>query len=170
MAQSRLEAIHNHLGATAPAPTISIEESAEVPEIENTPEFPETRTIFPPLELEDHPIDDVRRLRVVVVGAGVSGITAAVLLPAKVPKVDLVIYERNSDVVSAFESPSSNQKSDRLSKREVYGIQTYIPVYDAMCQHMHIKPHLNPPQNGVLPMPQARRSRVIGRKSFQSTN
>ena len=100
MAYSRLEAIHNHLETTPQAPTISVKESTEVPEIENTENFPQTRTIFPPLELEDHPIDEVRPLRVVVVGAGVSGITAAVLLPAKVPNIDLVIYERNTDVVS----------------------------------------------------------------------
>ncbi|KAF1847901.1 FAD/NAD(P)-binding domain-containing protein [Cucurbitaria berberidis CBS 394.84] len=81
--KSRLEAISDHL---APSSTIAVEEQAE------------TRTIFPPLELEDHPLDDVRPLRVVVVGAGISGITASVLLPAKVPKIDLVIYERESDV------------------------------------------------------------------------
>ncbi|KAF2026295.1 FAD/NAD(P)-binding domain-containing protein [Setomelanomma holmii] len=58
------------------------------------------RTVFLPLELEDHPLDEGRRLRVVVVGAGISGITSAVFLPAKVPNIDLTIYERNSDVVS----------------------------------------------------------------------
>jgi hypothetical protein len=100
MARSRLEAIRDHLAPRAGAPTIVVEEQAELPAPDQPPEFPQTRTVFPPLELEEHPIDDVRPLRVIVVGAGVSGITAAVLFPAKVPKIDLVIYERNSDVVS----------------------------------------------------------------------
>ncbi|ORY14519.1 hypothetical protein BCR34DRAFT_672469 [Clohesyomyces aquaticus] len=51
------------------------------------------------LKLErDHCIDDVRALRVAVVGAGLSGITAGILLPAKVPHIDLTIYEKNHDV------------------------------------------------------------------------
>jgi hypothetical protein len=61
---------------------------------------PPTRTVWPPLRLEEHAIDDYPRIRAVVVGAGISGITAGVLLPAKVPALDLVIYERGDDIVS----------------------------------------------------------------------
>ncbi|KAF2014038.1 FAD/NAD(P)-binding domain-containing protein [Aaosphaeria arxii CBS 175.79] len=99
MARSRLEAIRDQLAPSeTAAPTIAIEESIEASSIESEFKFPETRTIFPPFELEDHPIDDVRSLRVIVVGAGVTGISAGVLLPPKVPKIDLAIYERESDV------------------------------------------------------------------------
>ena len=45
-------------------------------------------------------IDDVRELRVAVVGAGLSGINAGILLPAKVPGINLTILEKNQDVVS----------------------------------------------------------------------
>ncbi|KAJ4263410.1 hypothetical protein NW762_006229 [Fusarium torreyae] len=62
------------------------------------------RTIFPPFELEDHAIDDNPPIRVVVVGAGISGITAGVLLPAKVPGLELVIYERDQDVGGVWQS------------------------------------------------------------------
>lgn len=62
---------------------------------------PPLRTVFPPLEIEEHAIDEVRSLRVVVVGAGIAGITAGILLPAKVPGLDLSIYEKASDVVCA---------------------------------------------------------------------
>jgi hypothetical protein len=65
-----------------------------------TVEPPPLRTIWPHLELGDHPIDEIRPLRVIVVGAGMSGITAGVLLPAKVPGIDLAIYESQSGVVS----------------------------------------------------------------------
>ncbi|OBT76266.1 hypothetical protein VF21_03316 [Pseudogymnoascus sp. 05NY08] len=40
----------------------------------------------------------ISRSNVAVIGAGISGITAGILLPAKVPGIDLTIYEKNSDV------------------------------------------------------------------------
>lgn len=45
-------------------------------------------------------IDNVRELKVAVIGAGLSGINAGILLPAKVPGIKLTIFEKNSDVVS----------------------------------------------------------------------
>lgn len=35
-----------------------------------------------------------------MIGAGLTGITAGILLPVKVPGIDLKIYEKNNDVVS----------------------------------------------------------------------
>lgn len=43
-------------------------------------------------------IDEPRRLKVAVIGAGLAGITAGILLPAKVPNIDLTIFEKNHDV------------------------------------------------------------------------
>jgi hypothetical protein len=51
-------------------------------------------------KLTDTPIDEVRELKVAVIGAGITGITAGILLPAKVPGIDLTILEKNDDVVS----------------------------------------------------------------------
>ena len=34
-----------------------------------------------------------------VIGAGIAGITAGVLLPIKVPGIQLTIFDKNSDVV-----------------------------------------------------------------------
>ncbi|CAK7211031.1 hypothetical protein SEUCBS140593_001030 [Sporothrix eucalyptigena] len=48
--------------------------------------------------IEDHPVDERRNLRVVVIGAGLAGITAGVLLPHKVPGIHLTIFEKNADV------------------------------------------------------------------------
>jgi cation diffusion facilitator CzcD-associated flavoprotein CzcO len=72
-------------------------------------EYPKTQ-----FELEDHPIDVIRKLRVghlplllglrliqkqvAVIGAGLSGITAGILLPAKVPGIELQIFDKNADV------------------------------------------------------------------------
>lgn len=53
----------------------------------------------PHFELEEHPIDEFRDIKVGVLGAGLAGITAGVLLPAKLPGLDLRIYDKNPDVV-----------------------------------------------------------------------
>lgn len=50
-------------------------------------------------ELEDRYIDEPRSLKVVVIGAGLTGITAGALLPRKVPGIRLTIFEKNADVV-----------------------------------------------------------------------
>lgn len=47
-----------------------------------------------------HSIDQVRELKVAVIGAGLAGINAGILLPAKVPGIKLTIFEKNTDVVS----------------------------------------------------------------------
>lgn len=53
----------------------------------------------PQFELEEHPVDVVRPIKVGVIGAGLAGITSGVLLPAKLPGLDLRIYDKNADVV-----------------------------------------------------------------------
>lgn len=49
-------------------------------------------------------IDRVREIKVAVIGAGLSGISAGILLPAKVPGIQLTIFEKNNDVVSSATS------------------------------------------------------------------
>lgn len=48
--------------------------------------------------ISERAIDDTRPLRVIYVGAGISGIIAAILLPKYVPNVELAVYEKNSDI------------------------------------------------------------------------
>ena len=54
---------------------------------------------IPSFQLESHFNDEPRKLRVAVIGAGLAGVTAGVLLPVKVSSIELVIYEKNNDVV-----------------------------------------------------------------------
>lgn len=54
------------------------------------------------LPLIDRFIDEPRPLRVAVIGGGLTGITAGVLLPQKVPGIQLTIYEKNADFVSTL--------------------------------------------------------------------
>ncbi|KAJ5290272.1 uncharacterized protein N7443_010525 [Penicillium atrosanguineum] len=56
------------------------------------------RSTKPQFEVEEHPIDVVRPIKVGIIGAGIAGITAGVLLPAKLPGLDLRIYDKNADV------------------------------------------------------------------------
>jgi hypothetical protein len=60
-------------------------------------------------QLEEHHIDEPRTLRVVVIGAGLAGITAGILLPAKVPGIQLTIFEKNDDVVSFIRNYMTKQ-------------------------------------------------------------
>jgi cation diffusion facilitator CzcD-associated flavoprotein CzcO len=62
-------------------------------------------TSLPPVNPEyTHPlisersIDEPRPLKVIYIGAGVSGIDAAIQFPKFVPNLELVIYEKNADV------------------------------------------------------------------------
>ncbi|KAM0741397.1 hypothetical protein ACQRIT_004254 [Beauveria bassiana] len=50
-----------------------------------------------PLEIVDRYIDEPRPLKVAVIGGGLAGILAGVLLPTKVPGIQLTIYEKNRD-------------------------------------------------------------------------
>ena len=50
--------------------------------------------------IEEHPVDEVRPIKVGIIGAGLTGVSAGILLPAKLPGLDLRIYDKNADVVS----------------------------------------------------------------------
>ena len=51
-------------------------------------------------KLTEAPIDEVRQLKVAVIGAGLTGTTASILLPAKVYGIKLTVFDKNADVVS----------------------------------------------------------------------
>ncbi|KAL1943925.1 hypothetical protein VTO73DRAFT_3743 [Trametes versicolor] len=46
----------------------------------------------------DFCIDEYRPVKVIVIGAGFSGITAGIRFPQKIPNVDIVIYEKNAAI------------------------------------------------------------------------
>jgi len=48
--------------------------------------------------ISERAIDEPRPLKVIYIGAGVSGICAAILFPKFVPTIELSIYEKNPDV------------------------------------------------------------------------
>lgn len=48
--------------------------------------------------IKDEPVENLRPLRVVVIGAGFSGIVAAIRIPEKLRNIDLTVYEKNDGV------------------------------------------------------------------------
>lgn len=48
--------------------------------------------------LVDTSIDYARPIRVICIGAGVSGILTAARSPKEIPNIKLTIYEKNSDI------------------------------------------------------------------------
>jgi ribulose 1,5-bisphosphate synthetase/thiazole synthase len=56
---------------------------------------PTAQTSF---KLGDAPVENLRRLKVIVIGAGYSGIYCGIRIPERLRNVDLVIYEKNAGV------------------------------------------------------------------------
>lgn len=48
--------------------------------------------------IEDRAIDEARPLRVVCIGAGISGILTSIRFPHKLPSVQLQVYEKNAGI------------------------------------------------------------------------
>lgn len=113
------------------------------------------------LELDSsHCIDHVRPLKVAVIGAGLSGINAGILLPAKVPGIQLTIFEKNSDVVS---TESWIFWAHLLtSYRVAHGSKTSIRECDVIYLPMYIKAHSLPILNGQKYLPKAPRFAITG--------
>lgn len=51
-----------------------------------------------PFKLNNTPVDNLRPLKVIVIGAGYSGIYCGIRIPEKLRNVELVIYEKNAGV------------------------------------------------------------------------
>jgi cation diffusion facilitator CzcD-associated flavoprotein CzcO len=51
-----------------------------------------------PINPDERPIDDYRPIKVICLGAGMSGIAVGCLFPQHIPNLELTIYEKNADV------------------------------------------------------------------------
>ncbi|EED21311.1 monooxygenase, putative [Talaromyces stipitatus ATCC 10500] len=57
-----------------------------------------TTTELSDLHIKDTPVENFRKMRVVIIGAGFSGIYCGVRIPERLRNVELAIYEKNDDV------------------------------------------------------------------------
>jgi ribulose 1,5-bisphosphate synthetase/thiazole synthase len=48
--------------------------------------------------LAEKPIDDDRPVKVICIGAGISGILTAIRFPQRLKNLDLVIYDKSDDI------------------------------------------------------------------------
>jgi len=69
---------------------------------ENTPgrhvDLSANGIVLPSIKLTDQPIENQRPLKVIVIGAGYSGVYLAIRIPERLRNVDLVVYEKNDGV------------------------------------------------------------------------
>jgi hypothetical protein len=77
-------------------------------QVNNHPALPVTYPISKHRINVSRYIDNVKEVRVAVIGAGLAGITAGILLPAKIPGLNLTIFEKNVDVVSTRSQSASS--------------------------------------------------------------
>lgn len=52
----------------------------------------------PKVVIEERSVDEARPLRIVVIGAGISGILACIRFVQRIPNLDLCIYDKNPDI------------------------------------------------------------------------
>ncbi|KAE9372725.1 FAD/NAD(P)-binding domain-containing protein [Stipitochalara longipes BDJ] len=76
---------------------VDTQERVKIEDLSAAIQFP-VRKSTTTFELEDRPVDSKPYIKVAVIGAGLSGITAGILLPIKVPGIDLTIFDKNADV------------------------------------------------------------------------
>jgi cation diffusion facilitator CzcD-associated flavoprotein CzcO len=57
----------------------------------------ETENMKDPI-ISERAIDEPKPLKVIYIGAGVSGILAAIQFPKHVPGIELAIYDKNPDI------------------------------------------------------------------------
>ena len=60
--------------------------------------IPQVPSAAQPCKIEERAIDEVRPLKVIVIGSGISGILSCIRLRQRIPNLDLCIYEKNADL------------------------------------------------------------------------
>lgn len=127
------------------------------------PKAPMQPPVWHPLSLEEHPIDQAPSLKVIVVGAGIAGINAAILLPAKVPGLELTIYEREADIVRLpGTAPVYAMANDKT--RAECGTSVHIRGFAVTSHHTCFNPHTHHRRTGLSTMRKERKSKPTGSK------
>lgn len=76
------------------------ERAAHIEDAASTNGVPQTNGIkaTPTWQLHDSPVENQRPLKVIVIGAGYSGVYQGIRIPERLRNVELVIYEKNAGI------------------------------------------------------------------------
>ena len=98
-----------------------------------------------------------------MIGAGISGITAGVLLPIKVPGIQLTIFDKNRDVVRT-RHPAQNLVKPSLTQRyrAAHGSKISIQVSGATFLLIATSRHIRPTSIGPKNTHKATKSETTG--------
>ena len=116
-----------------------------------------------PSVMPDRCVDAARPLKVICIGAGISGILAAINLPQQVQNLDLTIYDKNEELGGTwFENKYPGCACGELCRFIVAGKHTLIAhqTYPLIAISCPSKPTLR----GLHSTPKPLRSSNTGRK------
>ena len=92
-------ALHHLLNSKAASTHVEYSEVKDVPETNgvhlNNENGVKAET---PFLLHDNPIENQRPIRVIVIGAGYSGVYCAIRIPERLRNCELVVYEKNPGI------------------------------------------------------------------------
>ena len=114
------------------------------------------------LQNDPHEVDYARPMKVIVVGAGISGILAAIRFPRRIAKLDLVVYDKNPEIGGTwYENRYPGIACGIYAQHFLERLTELIPGQIFLL--MFIKLLLNPTPTGHSFTPPARRFSSTGR-------
>jgi len=123
--------------------------------------------------LKDEPVENFRRLRVVVIGAGFSGLYCAIRIPERLRNVDLCVYEKNAGLGGTwYENRYPGCQCD-IPCTFMTGLEKkplcHLPGESVLClqrssQHTPINIHSPLTRSGRVSTPQRRRFTNISKE------
>lgn len=137
----RLKAVQQHLESKS-TPTITLNRQEDPVRPQKYYPKPQPYEAFRPIKVNKKHLSDAQwhvtnLMQTIIVGAGISGVAAAVLLSKKIRNHTVKVYEKNSRVVS-LHGNEKRRASQLTIPREVLGQSTNIQGLDAMFHHTHI--------------------------------
>lgn len=87
--------------------------------------------------ISERAVDEPRPLKVVYIGAGISGICAAIQFPRFVPNIELAIYEKNADVGGTWFENRSGYSASLEPLPCANLVSTDTPVVHAVCDYQN---------------------------------
>lgn len=96
--------------------------------------------------ISERAIDEPRPLKVIHIGAGISGILAAIFYPQYAPNIELVIYDKNGDVGGTWwenrypgvACGKTNRSEWQLPANDSQAFTKWLTLHFQISQHIRI--------------------------------